>query len=150
MSLGLLIITLVITILYADRLPDRIPHHFNFAGEPNGYGGRKMIWSLPVFGVILYTVLTVIGLFIRMVAAGERVPGATISRITGMLLQLKLVFSFIFLYLLIATIRISLGKAEGLGRFSSAIYLGMLAAVLAFNIISLIRTQKKSRDIAGG
>lgn len=145
MGISCLLTTLAVAILYFEKLPDRIPHHFSFAGEPNAFGGRKMIWSLPVFSVILYMVLTVISFFVNTVAAGERISKVTLGRILGLLVQLKVLFSFIFLYLVIATVRISLGNAAGLGRYSTIIYLSLLAVVLISNIVAIIRLQKDEK-----
>ena len=36
------------------ELPDRIPIHFNAAGEADGWGKRGMIWTLPL--IALFTV----------------------------------------------------------------------------------------------
>ena len=33
------------------ELPERIPIHFNAAGEVDGWGKKGMIWTLPLIGL---------------------------------------------------------------------------------------------------
>jgi uncharacterized membrane protein len=46
-----------------NPLPDRIPTHFDAAGDPNGWGSPNTLWLLPAIGVTLYLVITVISQF---------------------------------------------------------------------------------------
>jgi uncharacterized membrane protein len=45
----------------AERLPDRIPTHFDISGQPNGWGSPAFLWFLPLVGTGLYVLLTVLG-----------------------------------------------------------------------------------------
>ena len=47
------------------------------------------------------------------------------------------------LFLLIATIRISTGKAEGLGVFYTPVFLLAIFSILAFNLIQLFSMLRK-------
>ncbi|NCA81026.1 MAG: DUF1648 domain-containing protein [Sphingobacteriia bacterium] len=44
-------------------LPDTIPTHFNSAGEIDGWGSKSSIWVLPILGVFLYLLATVVSFF---------------------------------------------------------------------------------------
>ena len=39
-------------------LPARIPIHFGFRGEPDGWGSRKTIWLLPIISAVMVAFLT--------------------------------------------------------------------------------------------
>lgn len=41
-----------------DRLPSRIPTHFNLAGKPNGWGAPQMLLLFPVIAGLLYLLFT--------------------------------------------------------------------------------------------
>jgi uncharacterized membrane protein len=41
-----------------ERLPDRIPTHFDISGQPNAWGPPTMLWLLPVIGTGLYVLMT--------------------------------------------------------------------------------------------
>ena len=62
-ALGLMILGFLYWITYGalngpERLPDRIPTHFNISGQPNAWGPPKMLWLLPVIGTGLYVLMT--------------------------------------------------------------------------------------------
>jgi len=40
------------------ELPDTVPMHFNFSGEPDRYGSKKTILILPILGTLIYALLT--------------------------------------------------------------------------------------------
>jgi uncharacterized membrane protein len=45
----------------ANRLPDRIPTHFDISGQPNAWGPPGFLWFLPAVAAGLYILLTVLG-----------------------------------------------------------------------------------------
>lgn len=45
----------------ADRLPLRIPTHFDISGRPNAWGPQETLWLLPIIGTGLYLLFTVLG-----------------------------------------------------------------------------------------
>ena len=47
-------INFVLVLLFYFDLPETIPTHFNFKGEPDGYGNKSYIWSLPILNLVLY------------------------------------------------------------------------------------------------
>lgn len=55
-----LLLMILLTALYWDRLPARIPTHFGFDGQPTAWGGRSAILLLPGVGLILCVVLTLV------------------------------------------------------------------------------------------
>jgi uncharacterized membrane protein len=44
-----------------ERLPDRIPTHFDISGQPNAWGPSSFLWFLPLVAAGLYMLLTVLG-----------------------------------------------------------------------------------------
>ncbi len=56
----LLLALWVYTIVALNSLPDRIPTHFNFAGEADDYGSKTTLWMLPVIASILVGLMSVI------------------------------------------------------------------------------------------
>jgi uncharacterized membrane protein len=46
-----------------DHLPARIPTHFNFAGQPNGWGSPYTLLVPPIIAVGVYALITVITQF---------------------------------------------------------------------------------------
>jgi uncharacterized membrane protein len=61
--LGLMVLGYLYWITYwalngPDRLPDRIPTHFNISGQPNAWGSPGILWVLPAVGLGLYLLMT--------------------------------------------------------------------------------------------
>jgi len=46
-----------------DRLPDRIPTHFDMAGRANGWGSPSLMLLMPAIAVGTYLLLTVVSRF---------------------------------------------------------------------------------------
>lgn len=43
-----------------NRLPPRIPIHFNGAGRPDGWGTPGMLWMMPVVATVIYLLMTLV------------------------------------------------------------------------------------------
>jgi uncharacterized membrane protein len=142
--LGLVLASFLIILVNFNSLPERIPHHFSFTGLPDKFGQRKMIWSLPLFGGLIYVVLTVITFFIKSVSIREESGYAVILLIRSMLIQLKLALCLVILYITGATIRITRGEAEGLGGFFTPVVLIVLGVILFVNIRMILLKGRNS------
>lgn len=46
-----------------EALPERIPIHFGISGRPDGWGSKEAIALLPVVGLVLEGVLTLVNLY---------------------------------------------------------------------------------------
>ena len=53
-SLLFLLANILIVALSISTLPDTIPTHFNFDGEPNDYGSKKELWIIPAVACFIY------------------------------------------------------------------------------------------------
>lgn len=56
-------VTLYVLMSY-DQLPARVATHFNFWGEPDGFGNRSSILILPIIGLITTIGMTLINIFL--------------------------------------------------------------------------------------
>ena len=66
MSLLVLLGTAVFLVLYWKDIPQKVPMHFNAAGEIDRWGSRAELLILPVISWLMYGLLTVV----------EQLPGA--------------------------------------------------------------------------
>jgi uncharacterized membrane protein len=65
---GLAVLGLLAWITYRalygpDTLPKRIPTHFGANGQLNGWGPPGSLWLLPIVGVGLYLLISIVSLF---------------------------------------------------------------------------------------
>lgn len=55
----ILAVLLAITAYFYPQLPEQIPSHYNFYAQPDAYSGKSIVWLLPLFGLVLYALLTI-------------------------------------------------------------------------------------------
>ena len=76
-----------------NRLPDRIPTHFDLAGNPDGWGSPRTLLVLPVIALVLYLVITLVALFPSVFNYPVRVTAENRARLEelalGMIAWLK-------------------------------------------------------------
>lgn len=63
LALLLLLVTWAITayaILGTNRLPARIPTHFNATGQPDAWGVPEMLWVIPVIATGIYLLMSLV------------------------------------------------------------------------------------------
>ncbi|WP_449539614.1 DUF1648 domain-containing protein [Ferdinandcohnia sp. Marseille-Q9671] len=46
-----------------SEIPDRVPTHFNFAGEPDNWGGKASVLLLPIIATFLFKTLYILSKF---------------------------------------------------------------------------------------
>ncbi len=107
-GVGLGALALLIWITYdalagPSHLPDRIPTHFDAAGNANGWGSPATLLLLPILAVGLYLLITVVSMFpasfnypVRVTAENrERLQGLTLNMVTWLKTELACLFAAI-------------------------------------------------------
>ncbi len=56
----LVILSIIATIVIYPKLPDKIPMHWNFKGEIDGYGNRTSVFATATLPLILYVLMVFI------------------------------------------------------------------------------------------
>ncbi len=65
-GVGLVLLAVLFWLTYSalngpEKLPDRIPTHFDISGQPNGWGPAGVLWLLPIVAAGIYLLMTVLG-----------------------------------------------------------------------------------------
>lgn len=143
-SYALMVVALIISIIFATRIDGKIPTHFDFYGNPSGYGSP---WVLIIFPAIMIITGLIISLTIHKlnpkhwnmpVKVTEKnaliVYGHTVSMICAFLLEMAI-------YTLYFSIRMGL---QNPGSMVSAIILVVVIfATMAYFIYKTIQDGKK-------
>jgi len=136
-----LIALIVISIFYYSDLPDLIPRHFGISGETDAYGSKGIIWSLPVTGLLLYLLLTLINKFPHLFNYPVKVTEANAGKLYGYAIRanqfLKIIIIYSFLYINYKTIMIGQGKASGLGVLYLPVFLSLLGLLIGIMIYKM-------------
>ena len=156
--LMVVIFTISITVIFYGRLPDTIPSHFGISGSPDAWGHKGMIILLPALSCGIYLQLLLLNWFliispedpskaaINLSAARKQKLGPErleeIRSLTARLMWLlNTLTAMLFAVIVEATVKVSLGQQQGLGK---EIWL-ILAALLIVVFIALIKTYQLSR-----
>lgn len=103
LALILILGQIVYTAVLYPQLPSKIPTHFNFAGEADGWGGKGSIIVLVITTVGLYILLTVTMFFPRLwnvpVKITDQNRGIIFRYVMNMVLLDKLLIVASFFYI---------------------------------------------------
>lgn len=104
---------------YYPHLPNLIPQHFNWKGEPDGWGSKSFLLTMPIIGVALFALLTVLSRFPHVFNYPWAITELNARRqyaISRQLLSVvKLVLIATFSYITWSMIGTALGQQHGLG-----------------------------------
>ena len=157
--LGLMVLGYLYWITYwalngPNRLPDRIPTHFNISGQPNAWGSPGILWILPVVGLGLYLLMTVLAsIRFRRYNLPVRVTEANLpfiqEKTSEMVTWIKTELLCLFVYIQAAMIRGA--RAEQFGLEPAIVPLFMLAvfATAGYYMVVIFRgarTRAESAD----
>lgn len=135
-----LVILVGLPVFYFGELPEKVPVHFNAAGQIDDYGSKASLIVLPLTGLFMYGLLTVISLFphifnypVKITPENARVQ---YSLATRMLRILKTVILVMFTFISYQTIRAAAGKTGGLGKVFLPVFL-----IITFGVVIVYLTQ---------
>ncbi len=133
-----------------NPLPDRIPTHFDAAGDPNGWGSPNMLWLLPVIGASLYLVITVISQFPTSFRYSVQVTEANRARLQGVTLSMLawLKAELVGLFAVLQWWMIQAARSSQ-GRISPWLMPGFLVVVFAtagWHVVAHFQAAKSSGD----
>jgi uncharacterized membrane protein len=131
-----IILTVMYLIVNYNSLPDTLPRHYNLAGQPDGFGGKSILFGLPGIAIVIYLIMT-IGLrfphvFNYPFKITDENAESQYKNISKMIRILKTLIVLIFLYLTFATIQNGLGKMNGLGTWFAPVTIFTLLGTVGF------------------
>jgi uncharacterized membrane protein len=143
LGLSFLIILIIIPLIYYNRLPERIPVHFNAAGTPDGFGSRSSLFILPATGLFMYLLLTVLAAFPHIfnfpVTITPENAEVQYRLATRLLRILKTVILILFSFISWMSVRTATGNATGLGKMFLPVFI-----ILTFGVIIIYLVQAQN------
>jgi uncharacterized membrane protein len=137
-GIGLLGIILTVTYVIANysNLPDTLPSHYNLAGQPDGFGGKAILFGLLSIAIATYLIMTIGVRFPHMFNYPFKITDENAERqyknMSMMIRILKTLVVVIFLYLTFVTIQNGLGKMNGLGTWFVPVTIFTLFGIVGF------------------
>jgi uncharacterized membrane protein len=136
-----MILLLLLPAVYYTELPDTIPQHFNARGEADGFGPKTTLWLLPILGVALYTLLTILvrvpHTFNYSVQITSENAEQQYRMATQMIRVLKVLIVGLFAYLIQGIIRVATAQTTALDERMMWFFVGtILITVVGYTILS--------------
>lgn len=127
LQLLILVAPFCVAALLWDRLPDRLPIHWNFRGEIDGYAGKK--FAALFFPILNLALVVLIGFLPRLDPKCRNYDVETQASIAGVFRIFRLAFSLFFSSLPLAIFAVALGFHLDMTRFLAG-GLGVMIAVM--------------------
>jgi len=141
----------VLTLMHYSKLPDTIPIHYNASGEPDGFGGKGHIISLPIVSTILFLGLSLLNKYPHIFNYPTEITTENAlkqyTNATRLLRYLKLIIAIVFGSIVYQTIRTAIGKTDGIAGWFLPLALGLIFLPLTFVVVKSFR-QDKTSDVS--
>ncbi len=138
--------TWILVLRHYETLPDAIPAHYGFTGDPTRLGGKAGILLLPLIGVILLGKLTVLGAFPHIMNYPVTITKENALRQYAnailLLRFLKLSIALSFGLITVMTIQTALGHAGGLGGWFLPLFLILVFVPVIFFLVRSYRLER--------
>ena len=134
-----------------ERLPDRIPTHFDISGQPNAWGPPGFLWFLPVVATGLYLLLTVLGsIRYRRYNLPVRITEANLPFIQDqtilMVAWIKSEVLCLFVYLQWSILRSARDGAFRLSPLLIPVVLVVIFSTVGWNLAALLRGARERAE----
>jgi len=128
-----LILGLAAVMLYYPDLPGKIPQHYGAGGKVDAWGGKGMVFMLPVISLVLYGLMSMLHWFSPS-TSGKKVSPRQWRLSLDMIGWLKTITVWTFTYLSWMTLQIALGHARSLHAAFNPLMLGSMMMIMVFYI----------------
>ena len=128
----------------AERLPDRIPTHFDISGQPNAWGSPGFLWFLPAVGTGLYLLMTFLSsLKFRRYNLPVPVTEANLpflqEQTSKMVAWIKFELLCLFVYLQWSIIQSARSNEFRLSALLIPVFLVVIFSTVGWNLATMIR-----------
>ena len=146
-SWTLLIGIWILVITSFSDLPETIPIHFNGTGEADGFGVKTNIFGLPIIGTIVFVGMTILNKNHHVSNYLTRITNenslSQFYNAVRMIRVVKLITVLVFGLILIRTIKITNGSADGLGNWFLPLIIGLFIIPTFYFLIKSIKIEIK-------
>lgn len=131
-----LILLIGLPLYYFDKLPETIPRHFGANGQPDGFSGKGIIWTLPIIGIVMYIGIFWLNKYPHIFNYPQQVTKENAERlykiVTRMIRTLNAIISCVFAYITYSTIQTALGNQNGLGAWFNLVFMILMFGITGY------------------
>jgi len=144
-SLLCLVGVVVYLILAWNTIPDKIPGHYNAAGEVNRWGNKSELIMLPIISWVTYGLITLIEYFPQIWNTGVRVTADNRAEVYRLLKSMIAVVKM-FVLLMFASLTVLSSLSLNLPMWYVLAFLVALFGTIAYFIVRLTRLRIESSN----
>lgn len=142
-----IVISFALPALYYQDLPENLPRHYGLDGVPDAYGGKGIIWVLPIMGLPLYLIISLISTIPSLINLPFKPSPEKIEiyqrKYSRMIRIMNVGMVCTFAFLTYNSIQIGLGNQTQLAQYFMPISLFFFFGVPTTLILSdLLKTKK--------
>lgn len=145
LATGMLLALWVITISGYTRLPERIPSHFNAAGEADRFDHKATIFILPIVASFIFFGMTLLNRFPHMfnypATITEQNAESMYRSATRLIRILKLVIVVVFLSIVLMVYKAVWDGSETIGPWFLPAMLVLIMGPTIFFIVKMMRKE---------
>lgn len=146
-----LILLIGLPLYYFDQLPETIPRHFGTNGEPDGFSGKGIIWTLPIIGIIMHAGMFWLTKHPHIFNYTQQVTEENAERLytigTRMIRTLNAIITCVFAYIINSIIQISLGTQNGLGNWFIPVFMILIFAITGYFLYKSMSKKSQTAKI---
>ena len=133
-------------IYFLNDLPNQIPKHYNILGEVDALGDHRLIWLLPIIGLVLYIGLTFLSKYPFIFNYPTKVTNENAEKLytlaTRIIRLIKVVVILLFTFLNFKTIEIAINRPTNIEKFHLPIFLTILTILIGTMIYKMKKKQR--------
>lgn len=144
-SLAIILMVWIVFITYKNyvQMPENVPIHFGISGEADRWGSKINFLVLPVVGILMYLLLTVIGYFPYVgnfiVNITEKNAKSQYGLAISMLNFMKLIILVLFSYIQYNVIDIAYGNETSMNGWIMAFFMIIIIGnVIIYTVKSIM------------
>lgn len=130
------ILLILLPVIYYNELPNEIPTHFGPDGNADAFSQKRMIWVLPIIGIIIYIGMYWLNKYPHIFNYPQKITEENASKqyqiATRAIRTLNAIISWLLAYLTYASIQTALGNQNGLSPYFAPIFMVILFASIAY------------------
>ena len=138
-------LTIGVVVWKWPSLPNRIAHHFDFAGKPDAWGGRWVLLFLPAVSIAMYILLTAVSRVPHRFNYAWEINEQNAERqyriARSMLSMLKAEIAIMFFFITWAMIRSAQENSASLGKGFLPLVIGAICVTAMVHLVLAYRAR---------
>lgn len=144
-SIVMWLLSIILIMINFNELPDKIPSHYNFAGNPDAWATKTFVFMMPVLGLLIWLILHYIvrnpklDKYIHVPSLYGQPNKAQIENAKLLIYFIKFEMMALFTFLVIKDLYTAIGVPFKLGVWETMFILSVFGLTI---IIFMVRNHK--------